>query len=495
MQRLYAGPTALDPRDAAPSDWHRGTASALVGRMTQRAALVCTIVVLFGGHALAQPAPAPAADTFDQDLQTLYVAGGLTSDQAAARAHTASPTVRRRSAEIEAAIAQTESAELQRVPQLKALASYTRLSYIAPFEIAIPGIPAIAIPFLQNSYDSQATLSIPLSDYVVRYPKLIDAARMNEASARISKQNAEVSAGQDARLDYYEWVRARLQVLIARRQLAQVQATLGQEKALLDVQRVSRADYLRIESQAAEAQQTLDQLQYLAELREEQLRIAIGAADGEQLAVGEDIRIELAAPARTGLDDLMKRASERRLDIRGIDVGIIAKDKQREADKTTAYPHFSAFGTVEDARPNPRIFPQSDVFKATWLAGIQLTWQLSDTLQARATEHREMAESNELRADRENALNGAKIEVLSAQQAVQLAVLALTTSQKGLAAAEESYRVRNELLAAQRATAVELVDAQTDLTRARIAALNARVDLRVALAQLAHAIGDDTGSR
>ena len=51
--------------------------------------------------------------------------------------------------------------------------------------------------------------------------------------------------------------------------------------------------------------------------------------------------------------------------------------------------------------------------------------------------------------------------------------------------------MRRELLDAERATAVELVDAETELTRARIAALNARVDLRVALAQLAHALGND----
>ena len=80
---------------------------------------------------------------------------------------------------------------------------------------------------------------------------------------------------------------------------------------------------------------------------------------------------------------------------------------------------------------------------------------------------------------------------MSAQQAVALAQRAFATSQKGLAAAEESYRVRQALLAAQRATAVELVDAETELTRARITALNARVDLRVAIAQLAHALGSD----
>ena len=75
-------------------------------------------------------------------------------------------------------------------------------------------------------------------------------------------------------------------------------------------------------------------------------------------------------------------------------------------------------------------------------------------------------------------MRGTRIELLAAQQAVQLAQHSLATSQKGLAAAEESYRVRRELLDAERATAVELVDAETELTRARIAALNARVDLR-----------------
>src|SRR2546430_2663017 len=63
-------------------------------------------------------------------------------------------------------------------------------------------------------------------------------------------------AGQDARLAYYEWVRARLQVLIADRQLTQVKATLGQVQAFADVHRLSRADLLRVESQEAQAEQT-----------------------------------------------------------------------------------------------------------------------------------------------------------------------------------------------------------------------------------------------
>jgi len=430
---------------------------------------------------------------FDHDLDTLFATGGLTSDQAAARAGGASPTVRRKVAEIEAAVAQQEAAELARVPVVSGKLSYTRLSPVAPFVIPNPitGMD-VTIPSLENVYLGEAQLVVPLSDYVLRYPKLIDAARLGAEVARLDKRSSEVGAGQDARLAYYEWVRARLQVLISKRQLVQVQKTLDQMRALAEVQRLSKADLMRVESQEADAEQVVDQLENLAALREEQLRLLIGAADGEPLAIGEDIRVDIQAPGAAPLDDLVGAAKHQRLEFKAIDTGIQAKESQRAAEQANLYPRLSAFAVADYANPNQRVFPQQDVFKFTWSIGAQLTWTLNDALLSRTTDRRIAAEANELRADRENLERGTRIEVLSAQQAVVIAAHALLTSQKGLAAAEESYRVRKELLNADRATALELVDAETELTRSRITALNARVDLRVARSQLDHALGNDT---
>ncbi|HTR52478.1 MAG TPA: TolC family protein [Kofleriaceae bacterium] len=467
--------------------------------MTHRLASVVVVSLAAASSARAQPAgkQAPADDmaTFEKDLDALFVPGGLTSDGAAARAGNASPSVRRRVAEVQAAIADAEAAELQRVPQISAKLTAERLNSIPPFAISIPqlGVNEI-IPFFTHFYDGQVNVNVNLSDYVLRYPKLVDAAHLAEDVARQTRVSAVVSAGEDARLAYYEWVRARLQVLIAKRQLAQVRATLDQERAMFEVQRISKADLLRIESQEADATQTLDQLDNLSRLREEQLRILIGARDEEPLAVGEDIRRELAAPGAARLDDLMARAESTRADFRVLDVGIRAKEKQRDSEKANYFPKLTVFGNVEDANPNPRVFPQSDKFTHSWYVGAGLSWTLNDALVERTNVNRLTAEADELRADRENLVHGTRVEVLAAQQSVQLAVHSLDTSKKGLAAAEEGYRVRKELLAADRATAVELVDAETELTRARIAALNARVDLRVAVTQLAHAIGDDTAS-
>jgi outer membrane protein len=394
-------------------------------------------------------------------------------------------------AELEAAVAQQEAAELARVPVVSGKLCYTRLSPVAPVVLPVGGMNFL-ITSLENAYLGEAQLVVPLSDYVLRYPKLIDAARLGAEVARLDKRSSEVGAGQDARQAYYEWVRARLQVLISRRQLVQVQKTLDQMRALAEVQRLSKADLMRVESQEADAEQVVDQLENLAALREEQLRLLIGAAGGEPLAIGEDIRADIAAPGVASLDDLVGAAKLHRLEFKAIDTGIQAKESQRAAEQANLYPRLSAFAVADYADPNQRVFPQQDVFKFTWSLGAQLTWTLNDALLSRTTDRRIAAEANELRADRENLERGTRIEVLSAQQAVVIAAHALLTSQKGLAAAEESYRVRKELLNADRATALELVDAETELTRSRIAALNARVDLRVARSQLDHALGNDT---
>jgi outer membrane protein len=491
--RVYGGPT-VGSQTRCRIAWNRGTGSALVGRMTSR--LVLALTFFAAAPALAQPAPKapprpapPVADdmaAFEKDLDALFVHGGLTADTAASRAGAVSPAVHRKLAELQAAAASTYSVELTRLPIVGGKASYTRLSYLAPLNLG-----GFMVPFLQNSTVLEGSIAVPLSDYLRRIPAAIDAAQLAEQAARDSWRSVGLNAAADARVSFYEWVRARLQVLVAQRQLAQVQATLGQVRALAEVQRLSRADLLRVESQAAEAEHTLDQLKQLEVLREEQLRLVIGAPGEEPLAIGEDIRADLHAPPPAGLDELMKRAEQRRLEFRTIDAGIAAKEQQRKSEQSNQYPHLSAFGAVDYADPNPRVFPQADVFKFTWQAGIQISWTLNDTLQSRTTEHRLRAETDELRADRDSLYRGTRVEVLAAEQAVQLAVHALDTSQKGLVAAEEGYRVRKELLNAERATAVELVDSETDLTRARITALNARVDLRVAMSQLAHAIGDD----
>ena len=92
------------------------------------------------------------------------------------------------------------------------------------------------------------------------------------------------------------------------------------------------------------------------------------------------------------------------------------------------------------------------------------------------------------------ALDGLRMEITQAVQAVREADAAIESTAGGLRAAEEGYRVRNDLFRAGRATMIEVTDSETEVTRARLERLSAHVEARIARTRLHHALGRDTGS-
>jgi outer membrane protein TolC len=86
-------------------------------------------------------------------------------------------------------------------------------------------------------------------------------------------------------------------------------------------------------------------------------------------------------------------------------------------------------------------------------------------------------------------MDGIRLQVTQAYNALRNAQSSRDTTERQLKASEESYRVRRELFRAGRATSAELTDAEMDLMKSRFEALNARIDLRVARANLEYALG------
>jgi outer membrane protein TolC len=446
----------------------------------------------------ARKAPAPvtgmgADAAFDQEVAALFGGSGLTADEAARRSTTVSPETKRKAAELAEARARVRSTKLAYVPQITGIAKYTRLSDVDPFVLppSMPGGEPTVIPSILDNFSFSAQLGVPLSDYLLRFPHLVKASKAGERAAELGRRSAELEAANDSRVAYYEWVRARLQAVIAERQLAQVDRTLEQVSALAEVQRASRADLLRVQAQRAQAELAVAQTRQLVVLREDQLRILIGAKADETFAIGEDVRAELEVPAIEAAPALADAAMGRRLEAKALDVAIDALGYQKKTNLADRLPRLDAFASANYDNPNQRIFLGSDEFNGTWAVGAQLSWKLNDFLAAGPTEDAQDAQVQQLLADRERLTYGVRTEVLATRQSVDLAQQSLATTAQGLSAAEESYRVRKELLAAERATIVELVDAETELTRARIAAIDARIDLRIALARLRHAAGLD----
>jgi outer membrane protein len=440
-------------------------------------------------------------------------ADGLTADEVADRAQASSYTVRARTASRAAADSAVDQANAAFLPRLSGIARYTRLSSLTPPVlgniVVAPGTPAggtpdpaslIALPFtfplLQDQYAAQATLQVPLSDYLLRFPQARAAARGNARAAALGEAAVRLQVGVDARVAYYNWVRARKQIEVAASAVEQARGHLADARTGATAGSASPADVLRVESQVAGAELLLTRATNAADVAEQTLRTLMHDEAGRAYTVGEDVTADVAPAgepaANAPLAPLFAEAAERRLELRALDEEAGAATQQAAIARTAGLPRLDAVGNAVYANPNPRIIPLQDRYRGTWDATIQLSWTPTDLATTEAARRAALARAAELEAERAALVDGIRLEVTQTSGAVDEARAAVATSRRGLTSAEESYRVRRVLYQNGRATSVELTDAETELTRGRLEVIAAEIDLRIARARLTHALGRDT---
>ena len=464
---------------------------------------------LAAGRALA--AAPSSAKAFEARLDgELGIAGGLTSSELARRALETSFDIAGRQQELLAAAAEADRALLGYLPELTVTASYTRVSDLGTENlgnvVVAPGQPQGALPAntqlanfpieiksLLNQYALQANLLVPVSDYFLRVAPARSAA---EHAQRVAADNVETARARvvtDARVAYYSWVRARLGVAVAEQALADAQAHLADSRVAAQAGSASAADVLRLESQVARSELYLVSARSLAAVAEEQVRAQLHDASEKPLAIAEDVREASAARSADSqvahLPELIRLAYQNRPELKALNDNASALSLRARVERAGYAPRFDALAAAAYADPNPRVFPPRDEFTGTWQAGVRLSWNITDIPAARLRARASEARSSAALDQRSALMDGIRVEVRSAAQAVDDSRIALETTQRSLDAAEESYRVRRLLYQNGRATNVELLDAETDLTRARLERLNAEVDARVAQVRLDYAAG------
>jgi outer membrane protein len=461
------------------------------------------------GRALA--AAPSSAEAFEARLnRELGVAGGLTSTELAKRALETSYDLSARRQELLAAAAEADRALLGYLPELTVAASYTRVSDLGTENlgnvVVAPGDPQGPLPAnaqlanfpieirgVLNQWALQANLLVPVSDYFLRVAPARSAAEHAERAAASNTETARARVATDARVAYYSWVRAVLGIAVAEQALEDARAHLSDARVAVQAGSASAADVLRLESQVARSELLLVSARSLAAVSEEQVRAQLHDTRENALAIAEDVRE--ASPERSEisqvahLPELLRQAYRDRPELKTLNENASSLSLRARAERAGYAPRLDALAGATYANPNPRQFPPRDEFRGTWQAGVRLSWNITDIasarLRARSTEARSAAALN----DRAALADRIRVEVRSAAQSVDDSHIALDTTQRSQDAAEESYRVRRLQYQNGRATTVEMLDAETDLTRARLERLNAEVDARVAQVRLDYAVG------
>lgn len=460
---------------------------------------------------------APRA-SLEEELGVLLQPGGLTSERVAARTVDTSARIEaKRRAEASAAASANQVAQ-RFYPRLELSARYTRLSEITmPAFGASEGVsqvfvqgesataapvapgdqlfkvtpPPFSFPVLLNNFELKATLSVPLSDYLLRMSTAIGAANQALYGAEWNRKAEALLVQTDAKIAYYEWVKALGARYIAQKSVSQVQAALRDVQQSFEIGTASKADVLRTEAQYNQAKLLLSRAERGVLVATEAIRTLQHDPPGMQYSVGENILEDLSVDAPSSLETGYQEAREKRLELRALKAVESSYRKQAEAMRKDNYPRLDAVGNAIYANPNQRIIPNLGTWDGTWDASLILSWTPTAIPGVQSGARALDAKAAEYAAQRQALEDGLRMEVAQAMSALEEAKSTVITAREVLRASEEGERVSRELFRVGRATALELSDSQTSLTRARLELFFSHVEVRIARERLMHALGRD----
>ncbi|MCA9616403.1 MAG: TolC family protein, partial [Myxococcales bacterium] len=414
---------------------------------------------------VAAPAPLPrltVAGRTEVSLDDLlpaetFDANGIDVERAVARASEVSLASRRAALVEEAADAGVAAARRAFVPQARVSARYTRLSDITPgtiptFDTAAclgdlvgcqsdPGAftrdVVLQEPIL-NQYAIRASFSSRLSDLVFAQPQQLRAAR---AEAEAAAERARATRDQlevDVVAAYWEVVRARAQLVLAR-ETASVAEARAREAAARSNQGVgTEAERLAADAGSRGYEPLLRVAESRVEIAEALLRDLLRLEPNAPLPLRANLGALPEAP-NLAPEQLRRSARKRSPDVAAALASAEAADARADAARAGLYPALGVSFNVDVANPNQRIFPQTSEFRESWDVSAILRWSPHDLLNGEAQADEARAQRDSARADLRALQDGIRLSVTEAATTHLAALTALEAARLGVEAADESY--------------------------------------------------------
>ncbi len=445
----------------------------------------------------AEPAAPPSAPQVVRDRLAeamVPTAGGMDGRKVAARAVATSPALAAKEAELRAAAAKVDQALVAYFPRASVSFTYTRLSETeSSLDPGVPNAPPLELETFQNSYSLVAQLAVPISDYLLRLTQAYAAASRAKDAKKLEKRAEQLQIEASAKVAFLNWVRAKGHHAVARLSVPQAQAHVKDARVTLEVGLIARADLLRLEAQLAQAKHLAVAAAGFERVADDYLRTLMHLDPSAPLSLGIDVMRDPGPADGRDLTALKQTAHSRRLELKALAASRSALEKARTVTKAGYYPRLDGFANVTYANPNQRIFPAEDKFQATWELGLQLSWTVNDTFTTLGSDAEARANISVVDKQMQVLRDGISSAVASAYQDGHTARSAIVAARVRENAALEVLRARRQLLLAGKATSTDIVDAESELTRARLQRVDAHVDAHIARVKLEHALGGASG--
>lgn len=462
-----------------------------------------------------------AASATRLDLEAGLAEGSypLTADRAAALALESAPSLARARAAVEAAEQGETEALVPMVPRLELQARYLRLggfddgqislfsSDVSP-EMAEAAAASVSDPAARmiltqmvgamsggisfhvprDQYTFRASLTFPLSDLLVT---LLPAYRAAQAQTELEERRAaaeRVEVELAAREAYYRYAGARGGLEVARAAVALADEHLGNVEAMVAADLAATSDLAQARAYGAASRAAVARAEAGVAVSEAALLSLLHVQPDGEIALSEPLTAEADAPPEID-QALLDEAYAARPEVRALEQALVVQDRARQAASGGYWPHLAIVAGADYDSPNQRVIPPSDEFTPSWEVGAVLSWSPSDTALADARVRRARAMREAAEADLDRLRDGVRLSVVRAREEWIAARTVMAMARERVAAAEEGSASRAAELRAGEGVPSDVLDADIEVTRARLEVLQAGVDLRLAETRFRHATG------
>jgi len=309
--------------------------------------------------------------------------------------------------------------------------------------------------FDQNTFGFGAAYTLPvdidgrIAASVHAQERLSQAAHQSAAQSRLAlfAQTVSLYRGLQRLAGIKQAHLAHLKALQAHRSVTAISVQVG---------RVATVELLRIEAEIKSVQGLLAGLNGDAV----RLRAALGALLNQGVFAAAVESLTVAPPDRSMPQD-GDHALQNRPDLLAANSITRAENENLKGAKREWLPNLSL--RAETMRNQGYTASGAN----TWRVGAQLSWQFWDGGRRFANSDRAQANREVARLQYQRILNQARAELKSAQAGWQAASLQYQAATAGLKAASETERIQSDRFANGRISAVDLIDAEAALARAR----------------------------
>ena len=404
-------------------------------------------------------------------------------------------------ARVEASTAKSKEVNASRFPSLKLSGGYARLSKVPPFEVHLPFPPGFPVPstfVVSPSYFDNYSVRLGFQQPLFTGFRLQSGAAMARLAAQAAVEDLAGDRSQvvfAVKNAYWNLFKAGEFKKVVDESAAQVEAHLADVRNFFEQGLLTRNEVLKAEVQLSNVKLARLDAANNVEMAAVWLNSLVGAQLDDLIEPAATAE-ELEAGARKvpggwgDLDGLVSKALGGRPELRAMDLRVKAGEAGVTLARSGWFPQVYLTGNYYDLRPNPRLMPAKDKFYSTWDFGVSVSmdlWNWNATLrqtqQAKAQLAQALAGLGQLK-------DAASVEVQQSWLALKSAREKIDAAGVVVAQAEENLRVTNERFKEGVALNSEVLDAEMALLQAKTGHTQALVDLELAKARLAMAVGD-----